>query len=292
MSLILSTWRTPAMFMARLVLALVTLCLSLGAIAFAVEMSERENLGLNGPVRTVVKRQHEGQPFVFVVRHEFDREGKQVEVISGAEQKGKLTSGLKFKVSRDKSGKITRRESFWIEGRRDQTILYAYDEHGHTIAESISAADRSFESLVVRAYDPRGNWVLETRYSKTSPFVDSKKAEHQYGQDGRRTETVIAQRDGSKTVERYDPRGLVIESVYYRSDNTLESKVQVNYDDNGNQRELFRYGPDGQIDTHAINSYEYDVHGNWVVNETKVLLRDGKPFKEVNRMSRAITYYE
>lgn len=264
--------------------------------AFACTIYDREQLGLHGPVRLVVERQHEGQPFVFFLKREFDSQGRLLETVSRSERNGKFLSAVKGKASHDRRSNIRKEESYWIEadrlkGDRVRTTLCAYDAEGNMMAEATSGEDGLFESLVVRTYDNRGNWVTEIRYIRRFPFLQSMEAAHRYDQAGKVTQRVITQRDGSKSVERYDKQGLLIESTEYSATDELKSRLVITRDDHGNEREFIRYGPDSEIDTRGMTSYTYDLNGNWVVKQFRLSIKDKEAVDEVNRMSRTITYH-
>jgi hypothetical protein len=257
----------------------------------AGRIPDREQFGLVGHVHTVTKRQHEGKEYVFVVIHEFDREGKLIEIISGSEHHGQLISGIKEKRSSDTSGNIIRRESTWISGEQSDVDLYLYDKNGNQIAESRISPEHAFGHLILRSYDNKGNWIEEIRYSKMPPFFERKYAEHEYERN-RRVQTIITEGDGTKTIEKYNSRGLVTESSHYDLRGKLDFKTMTSYDDRGNPRELIRYGSHGQMEAHVITEYKYDEKGNWVFSESNVLLSDGKPLNQTIQISRSITYYD
>ena len=85
----------------------------------------------------------------------------------------------------------------------------------------------------------------------------------------------------SKIIIKYDDKGNIIESNYYRADGSLSSKATYSYDDKGNINII----ESNYYNAHGIEKetykYEFDEKGNWIekimfINQYPVSIEERK----------------
>ncbi len=253
--------------------------------------TDREIDGLVGPVKTIKVRQTgEESRYAVVWIKEFDLTGKLIKIISGGERDGEMIESTRTTyVHNDRGQKVLAKE-FTSKGVNLRNIFYYYDKRGNKTLEISYKTDDSLEQLHVYMYDKRGNLIQKTYY-RGGTVVFHEKAIYTYDKKGQRVETTWWENDESKTLQKYDSKGVVIEDLSYRKDGTLVQRRTYRYDTRGNMVESHMVNAEGVVVQRTLTSYQYDTGDNWTKSVSKWLIKDGQPHDEVTLTERTITYY-
>ena len=254
--------------------------------------SDRERIGLMGPVKSVTtETESPGKPRMKTKTVTFNASGKKTEEINYAES-GAIASRMTY--SYDPKGNLVDESQFDINGASLGQIRHNYDPNGRETERLSYFADGQLNSKTTFVYDSAGRLSEET-HKETKGWFDGT-IQYVYDEQGRLVNKKSnrsgalgsARSDGAFRVVatyRYDDRGLLVEETEpgitgerrtrytYDSSGKLTRKVSssllprtVEYDDKGNPTKEFgegsRYG--SVVDPETTYRYQFDARGNWV----------------------------
>ena len=251
------------------------LCFLFGVSVGAQPKTDREILGLVGPVKTLSIRRTE--TWLLVTKPGDPKEGPQ-QLITFDEHGHKVqedlynpdgtlwwkwvysyhANGYKSEESRyDASGRLILRNSF----------QYEFDAQGKLITLSIYDADGRLYEKMIKNYNSSGLMSDSTTYD----------------------------RDGSiqnKSVFTYEQKGSLPDLTLYNSKGVIVQK-QIR---SPSQSESVLYTDDGTLKWRELRSApvpeDYDARGNWTTQTTKkVITQRGRSGEVVEVVRRLITYY-
>jgi len=276
--------------------------------------TERENMGLVGPVKTV---ESDYTDLVGSVaggltevsepsRHislAFDREGRLVAEVT-VKNAGLEEYRLRFETRFDQEGR--RLETTVYPLREGGTpwvyASYAYSDAGCTVTRTVFDSSGAVVWTDASWYTPSGvsiggDWTGADGSSGGSSRVT-------YDQEGRQAMSEVRDASGRlllRTIDTYDASGrLAVSRTYYGPTRILSGKTVYTYGpEKGKVLErCWNYGTNGALVEGWQTTEEYDAVGNWVVR-TRLLVEE--PQNTPNNWSwtaysgeverRTITYY-
>lgn len=288
--------------MDRKFIATLFLMLSAGSV-FSQPKTEREILGLKGPVRSVaIEREEwreyrgkltkmERQPQDTLI---FDVQGRQIEIFH-------YLNGLfedRVTFDHDDKGRLIERVNHWMGREPSAKTTYTYDAKGNLAEELVSNGIK-----VIYSYDPKGRKSSSTSFdlarNEGERFVpvDGRVIKYAYDDMGHLSDVSYFNADGSKDtnfifkahriVYAYDIEDRRIETALYQTDGALLGKWKHAYDEKGNMIEQAFSNSDGSLRSKLTNKYQFDSAGNWVKE-----IRETQTIEESKLVSKpaAITY--
>lgn len=277
--------------MTTAVVAAAVLLVAVSQAASQSNKSDRERMGLLGPVKSVTtETESPGKPRTKIQTAIFNATGKKIEEINYSES-GAIANRVTFTY--DARGNLIEERRFDINGAGLGKIKFHYDAGGRETQRLSYSADGQLSSTTTFVYDSSGRLSEETHKGAKDNWFDGA-FQYVYDEQGRlinkksnRTGALgSARSDGSFRVVatyQYDDRGFLVEETEtgitgalrtrysYDSNGKMTRKVgglvprTVDYDDKGNPikeyMEGFRYG---SANPETSYKYEFDSKGNWV----------------------------
>ena len=285
---------------------LLYLCVA-AAIASVVSTSaatttktDKERLGLNGPVQTMIEEsgtQGEGDGWLNLETTLYDRIGN---VIETEQTMGRKSSPEKSKTIYERSadGKSITRKTFGQDGSLLVKGLSLYDEKGNRIEDRNYDKEGSLLFKLLHVYDVDGNSVESKSYLRDGSLKS--KSVSVYDGNGNMTSSSFtkctSQQDcilEYKSMNTYDTKGILTEAMIYKADGELDHRSLYIHNAKGQQQQKTDYNADGSIREKESYYNEYDSVGNWIKRvTTKAVSKEGKLILEpLSIIKRNITYY-
>ena len=265
--------------------------------------TERESLGLRGPVRSLaifradVEKQGEGwesQEELPVRTDQFDRRGNLTERLS-YDPKGTLRERAVFLYDASTNEREVRR--YGPENSLSGRVVSSYAEHGALAeARSYSARDVLTERVIFQ-YDANGREIESHTYqpngelkSRTASRYDVQgNIAEQWWYDA--AETLV-----QKVVYYRDFRGTLVTRVsfVYATNSRLSERTDVHFNNNGDPTERIVYVDSGRQRHTEMFTYRYDAFGNWTTQTVKrqVVNKNASYFRPTRIIFRVFEYYE
>ena len=241
---------------------------------YPAERSDLEEEGLAGPVQAVQTTES-----LLTQTDRFDRQGRLVDRVQGAQQALQGWWPLHFRYRYDEAGRRVAEEVRDARGGLVKETRFAYDDDGSRSAEVAVWSDGTFENASLYGYDANRRRVRAIHYNaqqiinRNSYLFDAagrltrERLERNYGYDADRGRvTKSAEFDlGYEVALRYDDQGRIQEKIVSDLDGHLQGRSEFSYDDHGNQIEERIFKADGRASDRKTYRYEYDAAGNWIM---------------------------
>lgn len=274
--------------------------LMLATTVMAQKKSDREEMGLAGPVRSLTMETQEPEKArIKVEQINFDKSGNRTEVLkfsSDGTVQGKTV------YSRDARANLVSETSYGASGAVYSKISHAYDASGRRSETLAINGEGKTTSKTSYTYDDAGRLAEEIREAENFlGRLESRKTVYTYDESGRLLSKSGVAEMGSRTHIRnkYDYDGRLTGRTEQLS---LAPPVEYSFDSKGNITDrksgagALRKGP---FDFEEHYSYEHDSQGNWVKQTKQLLVMTENPttyslrrdYKLVSTTYRAITYY-
>ncbi|KXJ99271.1 MAG: RHS Repeat protein [Nitrospira sp. OLB3] len=289
---------------ARLLLSIVTLlCLGLVEEGLSGELSDREEDGLVGPVRSV-----ETKESLLVQIDRYDAQGRVVERMQGGLDTMPGLWPLRFSYHYDQTGRLQSEVVTDAKGDLVKETRMAYDARGHRSAEVAAWGDGTFENASLYEYDQAGLKIRGLHYNAVQVInrnlftydehgrVIGERFERNYRYDAVGNQVATSDRfdAGHALVLTYDDQGRVGTKHVSDLRGRREGRSEFRYDDHGNQIEEAFYDALGRLTDRKTYRYDYDAVGNWTKEtfERWESVDGGERLKQAHVRERTIVYHD
>ena len=268
--------------------------------------TDREQLDLIGPVHIVVSRSGAEKPngsSVLEETREYDRAGNLIESktvfywnhskIRDTEQR----SVHHYSPTKGEKEATTYGGDGTIRGRS----LYKYDSSGNTIESANYDANGVLTFRSTFSYDDQTRLIEGKTYKGDGSLLSYSRSDYRLDAKGR----VIADYDfrmpvkpdhssDYKTTAILDNRGKPLEETFRDGNGSFDKRVVNKYNSSGMVAETAVYNANGSLREKELNSYKFDVSGNWIKKITKkwVIQNGQSSLESTNLIDRTITYYQ
>lgn len=296
-------WRSRATLVSVLLLLLLSL-LNFGPAvpACLAELSDREEAGLVGAVRSVETRES-----LLVQTDRYDPRGRLIERIQSDREISQGLWPLRFVYTYDRAG---RRIAEAVHDARNDLLKETrsvYDDYGNRSAELAAWGDGTFENASLYEYDEAHRRTRSLHYNAVrvinrNLFVYDdagrllrERFERNYRYDAAENQIVMTDRfeTGYEVVSAYDERGHVREKVVSDLRGRRQGRSEFRYDEQGNQIEERIFDANERAIERKAYRYEYDAIGNWTKETLDWWNLNGgrETLTHSSVRSRSITYH-
>jgi YD repeat-containing protein len=168
----------------------------------------------------------------------------------------------------DPQGNQVERIEYDVSGNVIMRSTDRYDEQGRAIEGTYSGPENFRPEYWRNRYDARGSCVEVVTYTRG---------------------------ESTKTVRKFDNRGMEIEALTYDGTEHLEERVKSGYDDRGNKTEASSYDGKGKLYYRVITRYHYGQQGRKLEEATSYYNPNGTlsssevlSFDEYERLVRKV----
>ncbi len=284
----------------------ILLCLfitaSLARPVFSAQLSDREEDGLIGAVRSVETRES-----LLVQTDRYDSSGRVIERIQGGKEASQGLWPLRFIYTYDQGGRRIAEVVRDARGELVKETRAVYDERGNRSAELSAWGDGTFENVSLYEYDETRRRIRGLHYNAVQVINrnlyvydgagrllrERFERNYQYDAGGHHVLTTDRFDVGYDVAINYDDRGHVREKVVSDLKGRRQSRSEFRYDERGSQIEERSYDAAGRLTDRKAYHYDYDAAGNWVAETFHWWeMVDGREtLKHSNVRERSITYY-
>ncbi len=284
----------------NLILIGILLCAVPDTSVFSVELSDREEEGLVGLVRSVETRET-----LLVQTDRFDAQGRLTERIQGGLETSHGLWPLRFLYSYDQAGRRIAEAVRDGRGELVKETRFAYDD-GNRSAEVATWSDGTFENASFYEHDQAHRRTRGLHYNALQVInrnlfaydgtgrLMRERFERNYRYDAGGNQVVRSDRFdvGYEVAMRYDDNGRIREKVVFDLAGLTQGRSEFRYDEHGNQIEERIFNADGRATDRKVYRYEYDAVGNWIIEALQWWeVRDGREtLKQFHIRERSITY--
>lgn len=250
-----------------------------------IETSKEEH-ELTGPVRQVITKFRD-----FTTTDSYDLSGNLIEAVFDFKDSSRSRSKTIFTY--DNQGLAKEELNYGDDGGlvNRKFFNFSFYEDGRPAA-MVASTDGVYDYSEFWIYDNRGN-LAERIYFTGGDFTDKSIFDVQ----GKVIYAIRYRGDAIlfESVKRYNFKGELVESLYYKADGSLSRKDQYKYDEASRQIEESSDFYQNIVGIRkSLTRYEYDAYGNWV-RQTVEQWRDGtditKPVSAEVIQERIISYY-
>lgn len=284
----------------RLLTSLVALGLTLPVLA--ADLSDRQEDGLVGPVRTV-----ETSESLLIQTDRYDQEGRLLERVQGGRETSQSLWPLRFTYTYDQSGRRIAEVIRDAQGDLVKETRSVYDDRGNRSAELAVWGDGTFENVSLYEYDGAHRRIRALHYNAVHVVnrnlygydeagrLSRERFERNYRYDAAGNQIVMTDRfdAGYEVAILYDGRGHVREKVVFDLKGQRQSRSEFRYDERGSQIEERSYDAGGRVTDRKAYEYEYDAVGNWIHETFRwwEVVNGRETLKQSHVRERSLTYY-
>ena len=276
--------------------------LGLAIPSFSADLSDREEDGLLGDVRSVETRES-----LLVQTDRYDPIGRLIERVQDGVETSQGLWPLRFAYTYDQTGRRTAEVVQDARGAVVKETRSVYDDRGNRSAELAAWGDGTFENVSLYEYDEAHRRIRGLHFNGVQVInrnlyaFDSagrlvrERFERNYHYNAAGTQVVMTGRfdTGYEVAIVYDERGQVREKIVSDLRSRPQGRSEFRYDEQGNQNEERIFNATGQATDRKVYHYEYDVVGNWIKEALQWWdMADGRErLKQSHVRERSITYH-
>jgi hypothetical protein len=255
----------------------------------ARDLTDRENNGLVGPVKTVMTKDD-----TFTTTDTYDSGGRLIQSVRGMFD-NRHGLPLTFTYNYDSTGNRTSEVTSTADKTLTSKKLYSYDQRGNKIAEAEYDHPDHLRAVSVYSYDDHGNKAEEFNYLPSGLKVQ--RWSYVYDSNGKIVKIRYSESGAAgekyETHHEYDEKGRLVQQLYYGHDGSFAGNAIFEYDNHGNYISKMVYAANRSISSREASTYEYDAYGNWVKKTVKQWInKEGQLRAEKDFIrERTITYY-
>ncbi len=281
---------------------LAALLTGLLGLAHAAELSDREEDGLKGPVRSVETRDS-----LLIQTDRYDQQGRVIERIQDGHETFQSLWPLRFTYAYDQFGRRMAERIGDARGELVKETRSVYDERGHRSAELAVWGDGTFENVSLYEYDEAHRRIRALHYNAVHVInrnlyaydeagrLSRERFERNYRYDATGHQVVTTDRFdiGHDVTIVYGDRGQVQEKIVTDLRGRRQGHSEFRYDERGSQIEERSYDAAGRLTDRKTYRYEYDTAGNWIMETFQWWeVRGSEPrLKQSQVRERRISYY-
>ncbi len=269
---------------------------------FSAELSDREEEGLTGAVRSV-----ETRDTLLLQTDRFDAHGRLAERFQDGLESAQELWPLRFLYVYDHAGRRTAEAVRDGRGELVKETRFAYDDHGNRSAEVATWGDGRFENASLYDYDHVHRRIRALHYNAVQVInrnlftydgrgrLVRERFERNYRSKAGGNQVMRSTRFdvGYEVTMRYDDLDHIREKVVVDLTGRPQGRSEFRYDEHGNQIEERISNADGRMTDRKAYRYRYDAAGNWIEETLDWWEISGgrEALKQSHVKSRMITYY-
>lgn len=268
---------------------------------FPAQLSDREEEGLAGAVRSVETRES-----LLLQTDQYDAGGRLIERIQGGNETSSGLWPLRFVYTYDRDGRRMAEVVRDARGELVKETRSVYDDRGNRSAELSAWGDGTFENVSLYEYDEAHRRTRGLHYNAVQVVnrnlyaYDSRgrllrerfERNYQYDAAGHQVVTTDRFDVGYDVAINYDDRGHVREKVVSDLKGGRQGRSEFRYDERGSQIEERSYDAAGRLTDRKVYHYDYDAAGNWIRETFQWwdVADERETLKHSNARERSITY--
>lgn len=280
-----------------------TLLTAVLAPAHSTALSDREEDGLKGSVRSVETRES-----LLIQTDRYDQQGRLLERVQEGRETVQGVWPLRFAYTYDQSGRRTAEVIRDARGKVVKETRSVYDDRGNRSAELAVWGDGTFENVSLYEYDDAHRRIRALHYNAVQVInrnlyrydeagrISRERFERNYRYDAAGQQMVTTDRFdiGYDVAIDYDDRGHVREKVVSDLKGRRQGRSEFRYDERGSQIEERSYDAAGRLTDRKAYRYAYDAVGNWIAEALQWWeVTDGREsITQSSLRERSLSYYD